>query len=203
MDVLGFGCSAVDFDLNGIPDVMVTNGHIDDTTETDEPFAQPMQLFTLRNGRYETVNVDSANGYWQRPHIGRAMARLDYNADGKDDVVITNLNEPSSLLLNNTKTNHHWLKLELVGTSSPRLPIGTRILVTADKLQYHHALVAGDGYLARNEPVITVGLGQHVDPVSVVIDWPDGSTETFKNLNVDQTIQIVQGIPSAFVLDHH
>ncbi|MCO8120189.1 FG-GAP-like repeat-containing protein [Stieleria sp. TO1_6] len=188
--VLGFGCQGVDYDLNGVPDLVVTNGHIDDATETDEPFAQPIQLFA-RQDRYALVAVDDPSGYWEQPHVGRAMARLDFDRDGQDDLAITHLNEPVALLINQTPTENHWLRLSLVGTHSSRLPVGAVIVVHADR-DWYHFVTAGDGYLCRNEPCLTIGLGSHSDPVSLTVLWPDRTRQRVDGLSVDTDWLLVQ-----------
>ncbi|MGB7342598.1 MAG: FG-GAP-like repeat-containing protein [Pirellulaceae bacterium] len=199
VNVLGFGCVAIDYDLNGLADLMVTNGHIDRTLQTVGSFGQPMQLFAQRQGVYELVEVTDESNYWDRPHIGRAMTKLDFNRDGREDVAITNMNEPSALLVNQTATDHHWLRLEFVGTKSPRYPVGTTIVIHADRDLYHW-VVSGDGFLCRHEPATTVGLGTRSKPVSATVTWPNGSKQTFADLAVDQAWQLVEGNPKGFAL---
>ena len=199
--VLGFGCASVDFDLNGLPDLIVTNGHVDDTTETNDPFEQPMQLFASTGGRYDLVEVEDPSGYWQKMHVGRALARVDFNRDGRDDVVITNLNENSALLLNETKTKNHSVRISLVGTDSPRDPVGARVTVDNGRKQ-HAWITAGDGFLCRDEPTLTLGVGDQDGPIDVSVTWPSGRKEDFKKLAVDRHWQIAEG-SDAFELESY
>ncbi|WP_145173530.1 FG-GAP-like repeat-containing protein [Rubripirellula lacrimiformis] len=200
-DVLGFGTAAVDFDLNGLPELIVTNGYIDDSTDSTGPFKQPMQLLVFKDRRYQLQKVDDESGYWGVPHVGRAMARLDFDRDGLQDVAVTNLNEKSAILVNRTPTSHHWIRLRLVGTQSCRDPIGASVKVFAGDRTYHHQVTTGDGYLCRDEPEIVLGLGDHQGPVRVSVTWPSGQTQDFDGLTGDLSWVIAESHADAFRLD--
>ncbi len=51
--VLGFGTQTLDYDNDGLLDMVVTNGHIEKAITIDEPFEQPAQLFCNLGGRFE------------------------------------------------------------------------------------------------------------------------------------------------------
>jgi enediyne biosynthesis protein E4 len=44
------------------------------------------------------------------------------------DILIVNLNEPPSLLRNDTSGKQNWMKVKLGGVTSNRSAIGTRVL---------------------------------------------------------------------------
>ncbi|MEP5988967.1 FG-GAP-like repeat-containing protein [Rhodopirellula bahusiensis] len=183
--VLGFGTAALDFDLNGLPDLMVTNGYIDDPAEQDQPYEQPMQLLVRQDKKYRLQTVMDPSGYWAKPHVGRAMARLDFDGDGRDDVAITNLTETSAILVNQTDTLHHWIRLALVGKDSPRNAIGAAITVVAGERTFSHRVTAGDGFLCRDQPAMTIGLGNHSEDVSIEVRWPNGHTQRWDDVSID------------------
>lgn len=185
-NVLGFGTAAVDFDFNGTPDLLVTNGYIDDPASMDAPFAQPMQLLVRRNNRYQLQAVKDPSGYWSKPHVGRAMARLDFDGDGRDDITTTHLNEPAAVLLNRTDTPLSWIRLALVGTDSPRNAVGADISVYTAERTLVHRLTAGDGYLCRDQPAITIGLGTHATDVDIRVRWPSGSIQDWKEVKANR-----------------
>ena len=70
--VLGFGTQAIDFDNDSLLDLVVTNGHIEKESQSDEPFEQPPQLFRNLRGRFQLVDVVDSSGYWSAKHLGRA-----------------------------------------------------------------------------------------------------------------------------------
>ncbi len=66
------------------------------------PILQPAQLFQNAGDRVELMEVADTSGHWKRDHVGRALAKLDFDHDGKQDVVVTHIGESSALLLNRT-----------------------------------------------------------------------------------------------------
>jgi len=191
-DVLGFGSQALDYDNNGFLDLAVTNGHIDDYSTMSGPFRQKPQLFANRGNRFEERQVSDPSGYWAAPHLGRAMARLDFNCDGRDDLVVTHLGEASSLLRNETDQSEHWLQLQLIGVASERDAVGAKVTVESHGHQRSQWVTAGDGYLCRNEPVVSIGLGKATSADRVLIEWPGGQTHSLEGVAVDQRILIIE-----------
>jgi len=126
------------------------------------------------------------------------MARVDLNRDGKNDVVITHLGETSAVLINRTSGDNHWLQVQLVGVECERDAIGAKVTVDVEGSRFTSWVTAGDGYLARNEPVLAFGLGDVTSPVRIEIVWPDGSAETLRGVKIDQRILVVQGQGTTF-----
>ncbi len=77
MNTLGFGCVFADLNLDGLEDLAVANGHIDETVRNirgNVGYAQPPQLF-LNQGRGFFRNVASEVGPdFDRPRVGRGLA---------------------------------------------------------------------------------------------------------------------------------
>ncbi|MCA9137025.1 MAG: VCBS repeat-containing protein [Planctomycetales bacterium] len=191
--VLGFGTQAIDYDNNGRLDLVVTNGHIEQAISIRAPFRQPAQLFANLGNRFQLVNVDDPSGYMDRPHVGRGLARLDFNHDGKMDFVVTHLGETSALLVNQTVTENHWLQVELVGTSSERDAIGAKVDVVVDGRKLSEWVVSGDGFFCRNEAVVAFGLGQQNRVSELTVHWPGGSEQRFSNVPADRRMLIIEG----------
>ncbi len=198
--VLGFGTQSIDYDNDGRRDLVVTNGHIDDAVDNSAPFRQPPQLFANLGGRFELVDVSDSSKYWNDSHVGRGLARLDFDRDGKSDIVITHLEQPSALLLNQTSTDHHWLQLRLVGTSSERDSVGARIRVRCGQFESTDWVIAGDGYLSHNEELVCFGLGKATKIDQIIIDWPSGSGQVFKKIPADQRLLIIENEDEPYVL---
>ncbi|MCO8122300.1 FG-GAP-like repeat-containing protein [Stieleria sp. TO1_6] len=199
--VLGFGSQALDYDNDGLPDLVVSNGHIDKYNTMSGPFEQLPQLFANLGGRFESVAVDDPSGYWQTPHLGRGLARLDFDRDGSSDIVITHLGERSALLLNQTKSNHHWLQLVLVGVQTERDAIGCAVTIQCGDRRSTEWMVGGDGYLVRNEAVISFGLGEAATIDQVEVRWPSGSRQQFENLDSDRRYLIVENQSEPFLVE--
>ncbi|QEF97560.1 ASPIC and UnbV [Stieleria maiorica] len=190
-DVLGFGCQALDYDLDGRPDLAVTNGNIEKAP--GEPLLQSPQFFVNLGRQFQLTAVDDASGYWDGKYLGRGMARLDFNADGRPDMVISHINAPTALMVNRTETPNHFLTLELVGTQSERDAIGAKVEVRQGPRVWTNWIVGGDGYLCHNESTVSFGLGASADDVRVVVTWPNGKRQVFEPIAVDQRLLLIEG----------
>ncbi len=184
---LGFGTQFLDFDLDGDLDLIVTNGHIDDLSDTGTPYEMPTQMF--RNdgtGKFGEVSATVLGEFFQRLHLGRGLARLDWNRDGREDLVISHLHEPAVLLLNETESGHHCLNLQLRGCDSSRDAIGAIVEVPGGERSLVHQLTAGDGFQASNERRLIIGLGTRNEVPRIIVRWPGGKVQEFRDVPVDQ-----------------
>lgn len=193
-EVLGFGCQGIDFNLDGYLDLAVANGHIDNYQKMSGDFKQRFQLFVNQGNRFSEARWTEDSLYALNMHLGRSMAKLDFDRDGKEDLVITHLNEESALLHNQTQTDHHWLQLQLVGVQSERDAIGAKVTVQFAGQTLTNWVTAGDGYLCKNHNVICFGLGDASQVDNIRIQWPSGTQQDVKIVTVDQRIVIVENL---------
>lgn len=193
---LGFGTQFIDVDLDSSPDVIVANGHIDDLSMIGQPFEMPVQFFRNSSGQFSEVQ----NQTHLPPALGRAMARLDWNRDGREDVVIVNQESSARLLTNATESSGRSLSLQFRATSSARDAIGTIVKVQIGERTLTHQLTAGDGYMASNERQLVIGLGETDSIRSLEVFWPGGVQHQFTDLKVARAYLIVEGLGS-FELD--
>ncbi len=192
--MVAFGTQFLDAQLDGLPDLIVANGHVDDFTYRDSPFKMRPQFFANQGaGRFAPVKAKSLGPYFRRQILGRGLARLDWNRDGKEDFVVSHLDEPAALMLNETADAGHFLAVELRGVISDRDAIGTIIRATCGGATYVRQLTAGDGYLASNQRQIVFGLGQCTEIEELTITWPSQSVQTFNNISADSHLLIVEG----------
>lgn len=200
--VLGFGTQALDYNNDGFDDLVVTNGHVENMDLPTSPFKQPFQVFANLGSHFQIQpNLDTST-YPGSLHVGRGLARLDFNSDGKPDVVITHLGETSALLINRTETDHHWLQIRLVGVESERDAIGASITVTSGAQSWTGWALAGDGYLCRNEQAVAFGLGDAEQLDRVTVQWPDGTEASYANVTVDKKWLITQNETTAFAMSN-
>ena len=199
--VLGWGTQAIDYENDGYRDLIVTNGHIEKSITIDAPFEQPTQLFRNLGGGFELAEVDDASGYWDAKHLGRGLARLDFDRDGRNDFVVTHLGERSALLMNQTETDNHWIQLRLVGVDSERDAIGAKVRIEYDGRDATDWVIAGDGYFSRNEATLSFGLGDATKVDRISITWPSGKEQRIEHVLADQRFLIVENQAEVFALD--
>ncbi|TWU01891.1 FG-GAP-like repeat-containing protein [Neorhodopirellula pilleata] len=197
--VVGFGTQAIDYSNDGWPDLAVANGHVEDLRHRGQEFEQPFQLFANRAGRFEQTPIENCD-YTQEPHLGRALATLDFNRDGKNDLIVTDMLGPTALLLNESTTSHHWIAFRLVGTTCERDAIGARIIVETEQQEWIGSVASGDGFLCKNESLVHFGIGENRSLAKVSIQWPDGSSQDLEPMTVDGAYLVVQDQERPFEL---
>jgi enediyne biosynthesis protein E4 len=182
---LGFGCGFADLDLDGRLDLVVANGHIDDTVRNirgNVGYAQPPHLFlNLGNGKFQ--DVAAANGGdFAASRVGRGLAFADFDRDGDLDLLLTTNNGPAYLFRNDLNNGNRFLRLHLTGTKSNRDAIGAVVRIYHGGETQMRTVRTGSSYLSQSELPLTFGVGKtdHIDRLTV--EWPSGATQEFKNI---------------------
>jgi hypothetical protein len=179
---LGFGTQFLDADLDGWSDLIVTNGHVDDETARGIPLHMPTQFFRNAGaGRFDEISATQLGPWFEGQYLGRAVARIDWNRDGAEDLIVGTLDSSTALLTNRTMTEGKFIALQLVGINSAREAIGANVEVRTSDRTWSKQLVAGDGYQASNERQMVFGVGA-ADMVDIAIRWPSGHSEVYENV---------------------
>ncbi|MEL6715122.1 MAG: ASPIC/UnbV domain-containing protein, partial [Planctomycetota bacterium] len=138
---------------------------------------------------------------------GRAVARVDLDFDGDEDLVLTARTAPRVRLHQNRLADRaHWLGLRLEageGTNPEALGAVVRIeLEGADgeaPRTLRRARRAGSGYLAQSSAWIRVPVGARgagrTPRARITVRWPgpDGALEDFGELRADRSYALRQG----------
>ena len=135
--MLGFGTQFIDVELDGIGDLVITNGHVDDFREIGTPYQMPPQLLrrSVRTPvRFELAEFTPPSEYFDSAYLGRGLARLDFNRDGREDFAVSHLDSPVALVANETTEVGAFVSVRLIATSSARDAIGTRVRVDCGDL---------------------------------------------------------------------
>ncbi|MDA1053386.1 MAG: FG-GAP-like repeat-containing protein [Planctomycetota bacterium] len=191
--MLGFGTQFVDADLNGHLDLIVTNGHIDDLRDEGTPYQMPPQFFRNQGDGFRLLPAESLGSYFEGSYLGRGLARIDWNRDGLEDVVISHLDAPAALLENTTGDSGHGLVVRLRGTLSDRDAIGTTVTAEAGGSVFLHQLTAGDGYQASNQRIVVLGLDAAASIDRLRVRWPSGTVQEFADVQADGEVVIIEG----------
>jgi hypothetical protein len=123
----------------------------------------------------------------------RGAAFGDINNDGNIDIVVLNVGEPPSLLMNRTVSTNHRVLFKLVGTKSNKAAIGARVTVKAGTFSQTGEARGGASYLSQNDLRLHFGLGTNTRMSEVTIRWPNGETETLRDVPADFIYTIVEG----------
>ena len=194
LPMLGFGTQFLDGERDGFPDLICVNGHVEDLRERGVPYQMRPQFFrNLGAGRFAELSATSLGPYFQQERLGRGLARLDWNRDGLEDVVVSHLDASAALLTNRTTNVGHYFALQLRGTKSSRDGLGTTVALKAGDRRWVQQLTAGDGYQASNERQLIFGLGTLEQIDDLTIRWPSGLQQLFSKPQIDSTMIAVEG----------
>ncbi|MBA3312996.1 MAG: VCBS repeat-containing protein [Planctomycetaceae bacterium] len=199
--MLGFGSQFLDAELDGLPDLVVANGHIDDFTHRDQPHRMRPQFFrNLGGGRFAESPSESLGPWFEGEYLGRGLARLDWNADGLEDFAVSHLHGSAALVENRTADPGRFIAVRLVGVRSARDAIGATVTVKAGGRTRAKQLTAGDGYMASNERRLVFGLGDHVHADELTVRWPSGLTQDFRRVAAGLEYLLIEGRHAPFLL---
>jgi len=190
-----WGTSFFDMDNSGWLDLLIACGHVYpqvDTLAQGPRYRQP--IFLERNNRDGTFDeVSKEAGLSDLPLQSRRGAAFgDIFNNGNIDVVLLNVGQPPTLLLNQNHDGNHRVLFKLVGTRSNRAAIGARVTIHADGVRQIAEVRGGGSYLSQNDLRLHFGLGKAAKIDSVEIRWPSGKVETLENLAADAIYTIVE-----------
>ncbi len=193
----GFGTAFLDADNDGWLDLLVVNGGIEkipSLAAIEDPFPLRMPkrfAVNLGGGRFYDAS-QLAGPAITTAEVSRGVALGDVDNDGDVDVLVTNNAGPARLLENRVGQDAHWLGLRLVGREGGDA-VGSRVEVRRDGKPSLVRRSRRDGsYLTASDPRVLFGLGDSTVPVTVVVEWPGGESETFAP-PLDRYTTLVEG----------
>jgi enediyne biosynthesis protein E4 len=182
---LGFGCVFADIDLDGALDLVVANGHIDETVRNirgNVGYAQaPLLFLNQGNAAFRDVAAIAGGGFAQ-PRVGRGLAYADFDRDGDIDLLMTTNNGPAVLFRNDQTDGNRSVRFRLIGTQSNRDAIGATVRIFHGGTSQSRMVRSGSSYLSQSELPVTFGVGKQDVLARVTIAWPNGRMEEFNKV---------------------
>ena len=190
---VGWGAEFLDFDLDGWPDIFVANGHVAPSVNEagiGETFAQPRLLFWNRgDGRFHPISAQAGSAI-SAAHPSRGAATGDLDNDGGVEVVVVNVGQPPSLLLDRSDRSANWLIVRAVAESGGDA-IGARVTVRADGFRRTSEVRSGGGYLSQSDLRLNYGLGD-LSSVEIEVLWPSGLSGSAGTFAANQIVTIAE-----------
>jgi len=198
---LGWGTMFFDFDNDGWADLLLVNGHVYpevDSQHLGSSFQEPKILYH-NNGDGKFIDISAASGPGITKAISsRGLAIADLWNDGRISAVVSNMNAPPSLLVNQVRTANHWVAFRTIGTKSNRDGIGARIRIKTSTRIFIDEVRSGSSFDSNSDMRVHFGLGATTKIDWVEVRWPSGLLEKFENIAVDKihTIKEGAGVPA-------
>ena len=131
-------------------------------------------------GNFRDVAAQIGGGF-ATPKVARGLAYGDFDRDGDVDVLITTNQGSAYLYRNDVAPGNRSLRIRLVGTKSNRDGIGATVRVFTPDGAQSRMVKTGSSYLSQSELTLTFGLGKRDKADRVVVEWPSGRVEEYKN----------------------
>lgn len=215
-----WGALIADLDLDGRKDIFVTDGIAKDVTNQDyvaylanqETMQEvtatghvdfmrlvgampstPIPNYAFHNdGGLHFTNESAAWGL-NTPSFSNGAAYADLDGDGAPDLVVNNIDQEAFIYRNNARTllpGNHYLQVRLDGEGGNRFGIGTRVTVWSDSEQFYQELEPTRGFQSSSDYLLTFGVGARARVDSVVVDWPDGRVNRFRQVATNQRLSV-------------
>jgi len=196
---VGWGVHFVDFDNDGLLDLMIVNGHVIEVIESLQPQVkykeQPLLLHNLSNAVFEDVSSKAGTAFSQS-YLARGLAIGDWDNDGAPDAIFTCIGDRPVLLRNNLGQKNSWIGLRLEGVKSNRDAIGAKLTLRTGDRKLVRWLTGGSSYLSAHDKRVLFGLGNLTSSrrVDVEIVWPNGGTQVASSLDINRYHRIVERV---------
>ena len=193
----GWGLRFIDFDNDGWPDLILSNGHPDDQVDDRNSgihYRQPILL--LRNiGGAKTVNLGASAGTtFAGRYSARGLAVGDLNNDGFPDVVMTENGGPVHLLMNTAQGRNNWLGVALKATSGNPASAGAVLRWSIGGKIFSRQKTAGGSFLSSHDPREIIGAGKAgIDWLEVKWPLPSHRVDRVLHPEMNRYITITEG----------
>lgn len=199
-----------DLDQDGKSDVHITNGMSRDWTNSDykheamrrgpvnsKAFTEywdatpPLLVPNLVYRNRGDLSFEEVGAAWGLDHKGISFGAAlgDLDGDGDLDLVVNNLDDMVSVHRNNG-AGAHAVKIRLQGIASNRWAIGATVRIRSGGQRQASYLTISRGFMSSSDPTIHFGLGEAKVIDELVVQWPSGHVQSFKNLPADRFYNI-------------
>jgi hypothetical protein len=179
--MLSWGTTLSDFDQDGDLDIFVANGHI--YPQADLVADKVGGGFRQRNLLLLDETAQAGPGLAVE-EVSHGLAVGDIDLDGDLDLAISNVDEPPTLLRNDTEALGSYLLVDAAHAVRGEARVG-------DHRWIRH-LVIGGSFLSVSDPRFHFGLGDADKLEDLTLVWPDGYRRRLLDLPVNVTLKIAR-----------
>ena len=198
LPLLGFGTQFLDVNADARFELFVANGHVDDLLSEGKPWHMPAQLFQTNERSFTEADRTLLGDYFQKDHLGRSVATIDWNCDLLSDLIVGHLNEDYALLTNRTSRIAPAVGVRMVATNSARDATGARIHWQLPFRADSQQVTAGDGYHASCQKEILLVSTPSGTSSELRIEWPSGHNQNLADVKASRRIVIRENCDRVF-----
>ncbi len=180
-----------DFDNDGYLDLYIVNSGSD-------PVGKNANRLYRNNHNGTFTDVASTAGVEALvASRGRGAAWGDYDNDGFLDLFVTNGEDNTDfiqgpqILYHNEGNRNKWLKVRLIGATSNRQGLGTKVTIhIGQALQYREYNGSEGHFLSQKAGPLHFGLGRATVIDRIVVKWPSGARQVLNYISANQEITV-------------
>jgi len=184
----GWGACFADFNNDMFLDIFHVNGFYTLSSGETDFDNDPSRLF-INNGNggfvesSEILNINDTE-------MGRSITCFDSDRDGDIDILIGNNQGQSRYYQNNLDIDNKYITIKLLQGNSNIDAIGAKIQVIAGNETQLRQVIAGGSFASSNPTAQHFGLANNSIIDSILITWPDGSTQELTNIQANQYLVV-------------
>ncbi|MEM7513953.1 MAG: FG-GAP-like repeat-containing protein, partial [Bacteroidota bacterium] len=210
----------VDFDNDGLKDIMITNGYPKNVIDldyvnylgTEGMFGTKESIQEKLTKQLEKLNEIKLPNYFYKNHgnaqfedvseawgfttatVSNGAAYGDLDQDGDLDLVIHNINQPVMIYQNQSQEldPQNYLQVAFKGNLPNTSGIGASLQVWTQGQQQLYTHVPFRGFQSSMEPIAHFGLGSYEKVDSLQVIWADGSIQVLHEVEANQRILLEQ-----------
>ena len=190
-----------DLDNDGRLDLHLTNGMIrsfidadmdkrlrDTTIEEEAQIMKESPVLQERNLAYRnkgSARFEEVSQLWGLNHLGVSFGAVfvDLDRDGDLDIAVNNYQEPVTLYRNDLSEGRGRVLIELRGHASNSRGVGSTITLESGSGRQIRYLSPMRGIFSSDEPLVHFGMGTDPKIERMVVDWPSGHRQEFRDLS--------------------
>ena len=195
---LSWGIGIADFNLDGLADIMISNGHVypqANSAPVSPGYGQFDQLLLGIQDNDKKLRFESAKSMIQNPkrHVGRGLILADLDDDGDVDAISSTLNGAPQIYRNNSNPRSNELltsvviKLDQPGNN--RQGIGSLVKVIDANPPLSLPVLRQSSFQSSGVASVIFPLKTMPNENQIQVIWPNGTTENFPVTSSTMTLK--------------
>ena len=186
---VSWGGGYLDFDDDGDLDLLIVNGDLHHMVGWED-------LLLANDGAgHFSDGAEEGGAYFSAKLLGRAGLVADYDDDGDQDLLVTNVHDRPVLLRNEARNQGAWISVRLEDDTRNRAAYGALVEVVHSGRVQRAEVRCPTVYLSSGDPRLHFGLGRCETIERIEVVWPDGERQVLEGVAPRQHLVIRRSRP--------